>query len=99
MAKENDLIPSKENPPVETQVPEQDAAEAVEEPTEGVESPPAPQVDYEGKIRALEERFNRSEERNRYLEQTARLLDDERRQRQTPQRQADPDLPNELLEL
>jgi len=103
MAKDTSLVPSKENPTVETPIPEQDAAETVvDETAEGVESPPTPQIDYEGKFRAYEERLTRAEERNRYLEQTARLLEEDRqnrsRQHQEPQKTND-DLSAELLDL
>lgn len=104
MAKESSLVPSTENPTVETQpLPEQSAAETeVDETPEGVESPPAPKVDYEGKIRSFEERLARAEDRNRYLEQTARLLEQDRqnynRQQQQPQK-TDAELSAELLDL
>jgi hypothetical protein len=102
MAKGDTLVPSKENTPDESQVPEQNAAETeVDETSEGVESPPTPQVDYEGKIRAFEERLNRAEERNRYLEQTARLLEEDRqnRSRQVEQPKTEAELSAELLDL
>jgi len=103
MAKESSLVPSKENPTVETPIPETNTAETVvDETAEGVESPPTPQVDYEGKFRAYEERLARAEERNRYLEQTTRLLEQDRenqhRQRQVPEK-TDADLSAELLDL
>src|SRR3990167_883469 len=101
MAKSDTLVPSKENPTEETPLPEQSAAETVEESTEEVASPPTSQVDYEGKFRAFEERLARAEERNRYLEQTNRLLDEDRQrsqQHQTPQK-TDAELSAELLDL
>mgnify|MGYP001163221382 CR=1 FL=1 len=102
MAKESSLVPSMENQTVETSLPEQDATETeVDETSEGAESSPAPQVDYEGKIRAFEERLNRAEERNRYLEQTARLLEQDRQNysRQQQPQKTDAELSAELLDL
>jgi hypothetical protein len=102
MAKSSSLVPATENTPEpETQVPEQEATETADETAEGAAPSPAPQVDYEGKIRALEERFARAEERNRYLEQTARLLEEDRQrnhQQQAPQK-TEAELSAELLDL
>ena len=105
MAKKVEDAPSTENTTVDEgqQLPEQSTAENdAGNDQQGVESPTTPQVDYEGKIRALEERFNRSEERNRYLEQTTRLLEqdreNQRHQRQEPQK-TDAELSAELLDL
>jgi hypothetical protein len=101
MAKSDTLVPTKENPTEETPLPEQDATENAEEQQDAAPSP-APQVDYEGKIRGFEERLARAEERNRYLEQTNRLLDEDRQnrqnQRQEPQK-TEAELSAELLDL
>ncbi len=105
MAKKEVQAQSTENSTVDEdqQLQETGAAEndAGEESQQGTESPPV-QVDYEGKIRAFEERLARAEERNRYLEQTARLLDEERqnrsRQQQQPQK-TDAELSAELTAL
>ncbi len=48
------------------------------------ESSPQPQVDYEGKIKALEEQYERALERSRYLEQTARLQEEALKRVQQP---------------
>ncbi len=103
MAREEEQqVETTENPTVDENVaaPEIDQAQNPDEG--GTESPAAPQVDYEGKIRSLEEQYRRAEERNRYLEQTARLLDEDRRryqQQQQQPRQTDSGLAPELLEL
>jgi succinate dehydrogenase flavin-adding protein (antitoxin of CptAB toxin-antitoxin module) len=75
--------------------------QTTENATEEVEagSSPTPQEDWQSKASALEERLNRQEERNRYLEQTARLLEENsRRQYQAPAPQ-EPSLSAELAEL
>ena len=104
MAKKVEDAQSTENPTEETQLPEQSAAEndAGDESQQGTESPPAPTVDYDGKIRAFEERLARAEERNRYLEQTARLLEEDRQNRSRQHQETQPtqdDLSKELLDL
>lgn len=105
MAKEKVVqAPSTENSTVDEgqQLQETGATETEVDASEGAESSPAPQIDYEGKIRSFEERLARTEERNRYLEQTARLLEEDRqsrsRQHQEPQK-TEAELSAELLDL
>jgi hypothetical protein len=95
-------VASTENQPVEETpaAPETDQAQNPEQ-SDDAESPPESQQqpDYEGRIKALEAQYQRAEERNRYLEQTARLHEEALRKQQQPQRTSDPDLAPELLEL
>lgn len=100
MANDGDLIPVQEDIPE----PEQQAEnipDVSESPTET--QAPQQQPDYDGRIQALEERYQRSEQRNQYLEQTARLLSEEReqrvRQQQHAQQQQTSNLPPELEDL
>ena len=68
-------------------------------PEEGGEVSPTPQVeDWSSKAQALEERLARQEERNRYLEQTQRLLEEQARRSYAPAPQ-EPSLSPELAEL
>jgi succinate dehydrogenase flavin-adding protein (antitoxin of CptAB toxin-antitoxin module) len=102
MAVDNSDVQSTENSTDEqnSAAPELEQAQNPDEG--GSDSPPEPQVDYEGKIKALEEQYRRAEERNRYLEQTARLLDEDRRRLSQQYQQPAPresDLAPELMEL
>jgi hypothetical protein len=100
MAQSDDLIPQQvETPEEEPQALNQQEVGS-DSPIETQEEVPQQQPDYDGRIRALEERYQRAEQRNQYLEQTSRLLAEEReqyrRQQQQPQRQ---ELPQELEDL
>jgi len=101
MAQAEELVPQVEETlqPAEQQAENQQEAGS-DSPTETQEQQP----DYDGRIKALEERYQRSEQRNQYLEQTARLLSEEReqsrrQQQQNSQQQQRSDLPPELEDL
>jgi succinate dehydrogenase flavin-adding protein (antitoxin of CptAB toxin-antitoxin module) len=61
-------------------------------------SSPTPQEDWQSKAIAAQEQLARQEERNRYLEQTTRLLEEHSRRQQAPAPQ-EPSLSAELAEL
>lgn len=98
LSTENSTDESQSQETVETENPDEgQQADAGDADTSSTSQP-----DYEGRFKALEERLGRADERNRYLEQTARLLEQERNQyRQSQQRPVteDPSLPSELMEL
>jgi len=102
MARSEDMVPEQVEQPVEEQQAENQQEAGSESPTETQETPQQ-QPDYDGRIKALEERYQRSEQRNQYLEQTARLLAEEReqsrRQQQQAQRPQRSELPPELEDL
>src|SRR6266545_2709967 len=60
---------------------------------------PTPHVEDWSKFQALEERLARQEERNRYLEQTTRLLEESARRSNQPPTQTETTLSPELAEL
>jgi hypothetical protein len=85
-----------------TQVDDQVQTQVSDSPTETpTELPTSNQPDYDGRMRAFEERIQRAEQRNAYLEQTARLLAEEREQRIRQQQQPaqSNNLPPELEDL
>jgi hypothetical protein len=100
MARTDEQVQEQENPtPEQSEAPVQD--ETINPDGESEVSESSPEPDYEGRIKALEEQYRREAEKNRYLEQTARLLAEERQryyQQQQP-RQSDPGLAPELMEL
>lgn len=79
-----------------------ESQEVEETSSESSQAAPQQQPDYEGKLRAMEEQWRRAEERNRYLEHTARLLEQQSQRQYNPQPQQQPQgnqLAPELLEL
>jgi hypothetical protein len=103
MAPEETEVQETEETPESTEGTEgtENTEEVVEDSSTETQAPRQQQPDYEGRVRALEEQNRRFQERNQYLEQTARLLEQQRQQQYQPQPQTPrrPDLAPELQEL